>query len=171
MRGGQFSRHCATIQFDPGGSSMQYKTVFLSLFAAAALLTSTGCGKSKAAHAQNTPPQSLSEPIRPSDEGPAASPAIPNSNDDYAAQRPGESRELPVFKAPVQESQPMQVTAAPAEPAPVVSGGGKYHVLNKGETLYAVARKYNVKPKDLISMNQFKDPNKLAVGTKVYLPN
>src|SRR5688572_7448974 len=38
MRGGKFSRPCATIQFDPGGSSMQYSRVVLSAFAVAALL-------------------------------------------------------------------------------------------------------------------------------------
>jgi nucleoid-associated protein YgaU len=29
---------------------------------------------------------------------------------------------------------------------------------------------YNVKAKDIIAANSFKDPNKLSVGTKVYIP-
>ena len=50
-------------------------------------------------------------------------------------------------------------------------GKGRYHVLQKGETLYAVARTYNVKPKRIIDANQFRDPNRLSVGTKVYIPD
>jgi len=113
---------------------------------------------------------SLSEPVRPmaeQREEPAVPvPSIPStaSNEDFAAQKTGESRELPPFVPPAQTvSTP--VTASSTAPA-----GGRYHTLAKGETLYAVARMYNVKPKTLLDANQFKDPNKLAVGTKVFVP-
>ena len=43
-------------------------------------------------------------------------------------------------------------------------------MLAKGETIYALSRKYNVKAKEIIEANQFKDPNHLAIGTKVYIP-
>jgi LysM repeat protein len=148
---------------------MQYAKVLLSVVAAGAMLGASGCGKSKASQASNTPPQSLSQPVRAVEEEPASSPSIPVSNDDYAAQKPGQSRELPVFVAPKADPRTAAVTAAPA--APMTSDSGKVHMLAKGETLYAVARQYNVKPKDLIAANQFKDPNKLAVGTKVIIPN
>ena len=50
------------------------------------------------------------------------------------------------------------------------TNGGKYHVLAKGETIYALSRLYNVKAKEIIEANQFKDPNHLAIGTKIYIP-
>ncbi|HYF49635.1 MAG TPA: LysM domain-containing protein [Planctomycetota bacterium] len=142
--------------------------------AAGCLLVSTGCGKSKAAAASSTAPQSLSEPVRPMEESePATPPAIPvSNNDEYAVQKTGNSRELPTFIPP---SSPQPLAAAPAAIVQLdegsKGGAGKYHTLAKGETLYGLSRKYNVKVKDLIAVNNFKDPNKLSVGTKVYIPN
>lgn len=142
-------------------------------FASACMLLSSGCGKSKAAAANDTPPQSLSEPVRATEE-PASPPAIPVSNntDDYAAQKAGQSRDLPQF-IPPSSAQPAPAAVVQLDnsaPAPKGGGAGQYHTMSKGETLYAVSRKYNVKVKDLIAANNFKDPNKLAVGTKVYIP-
>jgi LysM repeat protein len=57
---------------------------------------------------------------------------------------------------------------APAPAAPV--GGGQYHTLQRGETIYALSRQYNVRPKSILEANHFSDPNHLAVGTKVYIP-
>jgi LysM repeat protein len=139
-----------------------------------ALLMTAGCGHHKSSEVQSPPPQTLSEPVRPMDPPPLAPPAIPASVDNqYADQKPGESRALPAFEAP----PPAYVAPAPA--AVVVSPSaadqrdakGRYHTLQKGETLYAVARQYNVKPKQIIDANQFRDPNRLSVGTKVYIPD
>jgi len=139
--------------------------------AAACLLVSTGCGgKSKAAAASSNAPQSLSEPVRASETEPAA-PAIPVSNsDDYAVQKTGQSRELPTFIPPSSSQPPASAPAAVVQLDDRKSGD-KYHTMSKGETLYAVSRKYNVKVKDIIAVNNFKDPNKLSVGTKVFIPN
>ena len=142
--------------------------------AAASLVLTTGCGgKSKAEAASSTAPQSLSEPVRPSESEPATPPAIPVSNsDEYAVQKTGESRELPTFIPPSSSQPPASAPAAVVQlDEGPMSSGDKYHTLAKGETLYAVSRKYNVKVKDLIAVNNFKDPNKLSVGTKVYIPN
>ena len=142
-----------------------------------ALLMTAGCGHHKT-EVQSPPPQTLSEPVRPMDPPPLSPPAIPASVDNqYADQRPGESRALPTFEAP---PPPASIAAPAPAPASVVvasgaadqrDGKGRYHTLQKGETLYAVARQYNVKPKQLIDANQFRDPNRLSVGTKVYIPN
>jgi LysM repeat protein len=141
--------------------------------AASVLMLSSGCGsKSKAAAAQTPPPQTLSEPVRPGEGSqPSYSPSIPAASaDDYSVNK-GQSRELPHFVEP--SAPPAVVVAPPAfEPAPASStaAGNRVHTLSKGETLYGVSRLYNVKVKDLIAANNFKDPNKLAVGTKVYIP-
>jgi LysM repeat protein len=149
-------------------SSRLLSVAALSL-ACGSLVLSSGCGKSKAAAANDAPPQSLSEPVRPMEE-PATPPAIPvsNSNDDYAAQKAGQSRDLPTF-IPPSSAQPAPASVVQLDSAPP-KGGSNYHTMSKGETLYAISRKYNVKVKDLIAANNFKDPNKLAVGTKVYIP-
>lgn len=46
----------------------------------------------------------------------------------------------------------------------------QYHVLEKGETLYSVARAYGVKPDDLAKANSIDDPSKLRVGKKLLIP-
>ena len=153
-------------------------------FAAAGMLffTSGCCGSSKAANAQEPPPQSLSEPVRvtqsaPVTEEPRAVAVSVRDNDpqpipiaNRSTPRVGESRELPTFVAP--ESTPPVPAPKPvvAVPAPRNEAGGQYHTLQKGETLSAVSRKYNVRLKSIIDANHFKDPNHLSVGTKVLIP-
>lgn len=147
----------------------------LSLVTAACALTfSSGCGsKSKAAAAQTPPPQTLSEPVRPAESEPS-SPSIPvaATPDSYTVQR-AESRELPQFAEPSTPPMPrapvVASAPAPVEPAPAANGG-RYHTMAKGETLYALSRQYNVNVKQIIAANNFKDPNKISVGTKVYIP-
>ena len=181
---------------DPGGSAMSavassqlslthiIKILGLSIVGAAALLLTSGCGHHKsAASAANTPPQSLSEPVRAVEPAPAQAPSVPSSIDDqYAAQRPGESRALPTFEAPAPPAPPPPANIVCTPPSRVAasavsSGGdtrdakGRYHVLQKGETVYAVARMYNVRPQRLMTANQFADANHLSVGTKVYIPD
>lgn len=43
----------------------------------------------------------------------------------------------------------------------------QYHTVNKGDTLYAIAKKYNTTVKQLTSLNSFKDPNKIYPGQKL----
>jgi len=144
--------------------------------AAGILLSSAGCSSSKKAANADPAPQSLSEPVRIVEAAPVveeqrAIPVSVRENDPAplpVAIRTGESVPLPAFQEP-----------ARAEPAGPKSSGtfqdpnksGNYHTLAKGETLSAVSRKYNVKLKKLIDANHFQDPNKLPVGTKVYVPN
>ena len=137
------------------------RVVAAMLVASGALLFSAGCGKDKADSASSAP-QTLSEPVQPAQSSEPA-PSVPSNTGtyDYSAMHPGDS-------APLSAAAPAPVVSAAAAPA---AGGGKYHMLAKGETLYAVARQYNVRPKALIEANHFSDPNKLPVGTKVYIPN
>lgn len=175
MRGATLGLPRQNKKVDPGGSQMELSvssriaSIALALAATGALVCTSGCGKSRAAAAQEPPPQTLSEPVQaaPVVTAPEDPPAIPVSvNNDYGSQRTGESRELPTFIDP---SRPVAPVSKPA-PAPESTAGGKYHVLQKGETLYALSRKYGVKPKSILDANNFKDPNHLAVGTKVFIP-
>lgn len=43
----------------------------------------------------------------------------------------------------------------------------QYHTVNKGDTLHAIAKKYNTTVKQLTSLNSFKDPNKIYPGQKL----
>ncbi len=44
------------------------------------------------------------------------------------------------------------------------------HQLKKGETLLALARRYNTRVEDIVSLNQIKNPRSLSVGTELILP-
>ena len=52
---------------------------------------------------------------------------------------------------------------------PLAAQGG-FHVLQKGETLYAVAKKYDVSMEALLISNSIDDPNKLKIGQKIAIP-
>lgn len=45
-----------------------------------------------------------------------------------------------------------------------------YHVLGKGETIYAVARRYQVSVESILGANGIKDPGKVMAGTKLLIP-
>lgn len=45
------------------------------------------------------------------------------------------------------------------------------HVLQKGETLYAISRKYNVPADAIMSWNRLSDPDKLKAGQKIRIPD
>ena len=116
-------------------------------------------------------------PVAPAEIARPLAEIVPTPTDAYAAQKPGDSKELPVFVTPpsasVQAPAPRSISVTVTKPAaPVVAAVSvRYHTLGKGETLYGVARNYHVNLKQIISANNFKDPNHLAVGTKVCIPN
>lgn len=45
-----------------------------------------------------------------------------------------------------------------------------YHVLEKGETLYSVAKSYGVRPEAIVKANSIDDPSKLKAGKKLLIP-
>ncbi len=47
-----------------------------------------------------------------------------------------------------------------------------YHQIARGETLYAIAQRYNVKPKDIMAWNGIDNPNLIKYGSKliIYVP-
>lgn len=65
--------------------------------------------------------------------------------------------------------------AAPAPAASSYSGGsagatGYEHIVQPGETLSAIAKAYNVTTKAIIEANRIKNPNRLSVGQKLFIP-
>ena len=45
------------------------------------------------------------------------------------------------------------------------------HVVQKGETLYSIAKKYGTSYQDLLDYNKIKDPSKIFVGQKIKIPD
>jgi murein DD-endopeptidase MepM/ murein hydrolase activator NlpD len=52
----------------------------------------------------------------------------------------------------------------------IAAAEGTYHVLEKGETLYSVARQYGLKPEALAKANSIDEPSKLRAGTRLLIP-
>jgi len=132
------------------------QTVLVAVLA----LGTAGCGGSKAERAQTPPPMSLYEPIRVEEKKPVA-PVTVIPADEY-------TKNTTVTPLPVVSID----SAKPdARPTGIVSGeGGQTYTMQKGDTLYGIARKFNVGAKQIVAANNFKDPNKLSVGTKVRIP-
>lgn len=57
---------------------------------------------------------------------------------------------------------------APAKPAPAAqSSSPKYHIVKKGDTLYAIARKYHTTVDKLCKLNKIKETSILSLGQKI----
>ena len=62
------------------------------------------------------------------------------------------------------------VPAKRPKPAPItVVAGASEHTVAKGQTLTQIARAYKIPVASLISINQLADPNKVEIGTRLYL--
>jgi hypothetical protein len=144
---------------------------------------STGCSTGNCYANVGSAPQTLSDSSGSAYNTSSASSTSAYSGTNTSFERVGESKDLPVFSAPPVTPAPA-VMIPPSNNQPVVTqaalipnndqavrGGGQYHTLQQGETIYALSRKYGVKPKTILEANHFSDPNHLSVGTKVYIPN
>lgn len=57
---------------------------------------------------------------------------------------------------------------APAKPAPAAQPSSpKYHIVKKGDTLYAIARKYHTTVDKLCKLNKIKETSILSLGQKI----
>jgi len=66
---------------------------------------------------------------------------------------------------------PAAVAAGGPEAAPVKKADGAVvHVVKPGETLGAIARKYQVKTQDLLVANNISDPRKIRAGQELVIP-
>ena len=60
---------------------------------------------------------------------------------------------------------------APRPPVQNVSGDiGFYHTVQRGQTLYRIAKNYNIDWHDLMRVNRVLNPGKLEVGQKLFIP-
>jgi LysM repeat protein len=136
----------------------------LAIVGVAGLLSFTsGCKKDRGvSEAQNPPPPSLSAPVRVEEQPVAPQPATVTvvPAEEYAF--------LKDRQAPASTPLPSVTPAANEMSSP----GAKpdYYTMQKGDTLYGIARKYNIPPKQLLAANSFPNPDRLPVGTKVKLP-
>jgi LysM repeat protein len=66
-------------------------------------------------------------------------------------------------------------TSAPAPAAPASkaasSAYGIEHVVQSGQTLYTIARAYNVSAKTILEANKIQDAGRLSVGQKLFIPD
>lgn len=51
-----------------------------------------------------------------------------------------------------------------------ISAAGRSHTVEKGETFFGIAKKYNVLPGDLMDFNPSVDPNKMNIGLVLKIP-
>jgi LysM repeat protein len=62
---------------------------------------------------------------------------------------------------------------APAPAQSTSSGGnvsGYEHIVRQGETLSTIAKAYNVTTKAIIASNKIKNPDRLSIGQKLFIP-
>jgi len=111
------------------------------------------------------------------------------SNSMPAASKPLGSvstEDLPVLTSSANGSKPMMPAAQPLSPVPAtttlasapapsntlvsVPSDAYVHVIESGESLYTVARRYNVTAQAIIQANGFSSPDKIYVGQKIVIP-
>ena len=61
-------------------------------------------------------------------------------------------------------------TIAPVTPTAPSAGGTFTHTIASGESLYTIARRYEVTTQSLVQANNLESPDKIAVGQKVIIP-
>ncbi len=84
----------------------------------------------------------------------------------------GETPETPAPPPPTQES-PVDVTPVPtptpAATPPPRSDGAVVHIVSSGDTLSAIARRYNVPADQIIALNNIANPSILVVGQELVI--
>ncbi|MFH1441613.1 MAG: N-acetylmuramoyl-L-alanine amidase [Candidatus Omnitrophota bacterium] len=58
------------------------------------------------------------------------------------------------------------VTTRPVKPP----AGGIYHTVGSGQTLYRISKTYGVDIKDIMRVNDIKNPSQIGVGEKLFIP-
>ncbi len=78
-----------------------------------------------------------------------------------------ELQEKKVDKAIKKIDKVVKVVKAPGAAPPFVSSPLKYHIVQNGETLYRISKKYRVSERQLIRLNRLKDKTRIFVGQKL----
>jgi membrane-bound lytic murein transglycosylase D len=82
---------------------------------------------------------------------------------------PSEPKKTPPVKKTDPDAPTVIVKTTPAKPAPVSNAGE--HTVDVGQTLYSVARQYNVPVKDLAVWNNFSTDEKIKIGQVLIVKN
>jgi hypothetical protein len=66
----------------------------------------------------------------------------------------------------------LQVISIPeSQAAPPARGGGIYHTVQYGETLFSIGRRYGVNPYHIAQVNGLDDPDYIYAGQVLYIPS
>jgi 2',3'-cyclic-nucleotide 2'-phosphodiesterase (5'-nucleotidase family)/LysM repeat protein len=101
----------------------------------------------------------------------AAAPS-PGGNPDEGPS-PAPDRQQPAPKQP--ETEPKEKSPAPRQPSPKQQeqkppSGRRVHIVEKGDTLWAIARKYGTTWQKLAELNQLENPDLIFPGQRILLP-
>jgi murein DD-endopeptidase MepM/ murein hydrolase activator NlpD len=77
---------------------------------------------------------------------------------------------LAACPAPRPGMRPPPLPLAPAEQHDEPALAGVVHLVQRGETIYRIARAYGIDPGDLMETNGISDPRGVAVGTELFVP-
>ncbi|MCL4249310.1 MAG: LysM peptidoglycan-binding domain-containing protein [Anaerolineae bacterium] len=93
---------------------------------------------------------------------------LTNPNLIYYGQRLNVTSSAPAEPVPA----PVEVVAAPVEPAPVAAAPAEplIHIVQRGEYLSSIARQYGVNWTDIAAANNIYDPNTVFAGTRLIIP-
>ena len=93
------------------------------------------------------------------------------------------TEDLPVLTSSANGSNQMMPAAQPLSPVPAtptlasapaslvsIPSDAYVHVIESGESLYTIARRYNVTAQAIIQANGFSSPDKIFVGQKIVIP-
>ena len=95
------------------------------------------------------------------------------------------TEDLPVLTSSANGSNQMMPAAQPLSPVPAtttlasapasnslvsIPSDAYVHVIESGESLYTIARRYNVTAQGIIQANGFSSPDKIFVGQKIVIP-
>jgi len=133
--------------------------------AMAATAYPSGQGSMPSVTRQDLPALTSSMPSTPSSSfgSQQAMPAQPMAQ---VAAMPQPQTNLP----PVIAGMPSSMPSSPPRLA-VVADNSKYtHVIESGESLYTIARRYDVSTQDIIQANGFSSPDKIFVGQRLVIP-
>lgn len=75
-----------------------------------------------------------------------------------------------VMPPSVEQPKPTPVEPQPVEQPPAPKPEPKIYVVDKGDSLAYIGKRFNVSVKDIIALNSIKNPDKLKVGQKLTLP-
>lgn len=88
--------------------------------------------------------------------------------------QPGQVLKLPDCDAETSGAPPVATSvAAPTNPPAEVEGpppGGVTYVVQRGDTLYGIARRYGITVQALVNANKLANPNRLDVGQQLIIP-